>query len=349
MNASNVRPYVHLVGSVPLPDAEAVFRTVGGRLGPHLRRLPDGETGRRADWIRFIQAMLASHPDMEVDPDYAPLAWRQWDGVLLREIPRLRFKPGVDPDKVAFQIGYADDAIESFGRFAKLQEAGAIPAGIRFQVSIATPLAPGYNYVSPRAQADFLRAFQGALVREVQTLAAAVPHDRLAVQWDVCQEVLMWEGYYPERPARYKDQILGELAAVGDAVPAGVELGYHLCYGSPRDEHLMQPADMRAMVEICAGLLDRIGRGVNFLHLPVPHDRTDDEYFAPLKDLPLPDGCDLTLGLVHVGEDAENRQRLHRAQAVAPIAGVGSECGWGRKDPGRLEALFDAHLRLIGA
>jgi hypothetical protein len=348
MNASD-KPYIHLVGSVPLADAEQVFRAVAGTLGPHLRRLPDGETGKRADWIRFIQAMLSSHPALEVDPDFAPLAWRQWDGVLLREIPRLRFRAGVDPDKVAFETGYAEAAVESFATFVKLQDSGAIPAGVKFQVCLPTPLAPGYNYISPRAQADFLRVFEAAMVREVARLADAIPHDRLAVQWDVCQEVLMWEGYYPERPAHYKEQILGQLARVGAAVPAGAELGYHLCYGSPRDEHLMQPSDMGAMVEMCRGLLDSADRKIDFLHLPVPHDRTDDEYFAPLKNLSLPKGCDLALGLVHVGEDAENRARLHRAQAVSEVAGVGSECGWGRKGAERLAALLDAHLRVIGA
>jgi len=39
-------PGAHLIGSVPLADTEAVFRTVAGALGPHLARIPDGETGR---------------------------------------------------------------------------------------------------------------------------------------------------------------------------------------------------------------------------------------------------------------------------------------------------------------
>ncbi len=342
------KPYIHLVGSVPLPDAESVFRTLAAKLGPHLRRLPDGETGKRADWIRFIQAMLSSHPDLEVDPDFAPLPWRQWDGVLLREIPRLRFKPGVDPDDVAFELGYAEAAAESFAVFERLQRAGDVPAGVKFQVSLPTPLAPGYNYMSPAAQPDFLRVFGAAMEREVARLADAIPHNRLALQWDVCQEVLMWEGYYPERPSDWRDQILGELARMGGAVPDGIELGYHFCYGSPRDEHLMQPADTGAMVAMCRGLFARIERDVEFVHLPVPHDRTDDEYFAPLDKLDAPSGCDLILGLVHVGEDAENRARLHRAQAVAEVAGIGSECGWGRKNPEGLAAVLDAHLRLIG-
>src|SRR5688500_16842465 len=42
---------VHLVGSVPLADEAEVFRTVGSILGEHARRIPDGETGVRTNWI----------------------------------------------------------------------------------------------------------------------------------------------------------------------------------------------------------------------------------------------------------------------------------------------------------
>ena len=38
---------VLLVGSVPLTNAEQVFRAAGAILGHHLRRIPDGETGER--------------------------------------------------------------------------------------------------------------------------------------------------------------------------------------------------------------------------------------------------------------------------------------------------------------
>ena len=33
----------HLVGSINLPDADTVFRTVAGHLGSRLPRIPDGE------------------------------------------------------------------------------------------------------------------------------------------------------------------------------------------------------------------------------------------------------------------------------------------------------------------
>ena len=36
-------PIVHFVGSIPLPDAETVFRTLAAATAPHLKRLPDGD------------------------------------------------------------------------------------------------------------------------------------------------------------------------------------------------------------------------------------------------------------------------------------------------------------------
>ena len=88
------KPIVHFVGSIPLPDAETVFRTLAAATGPHLKRLPDGETGIRKTWIRFLQQVLADNPAIEVASDVPPFKFTQWDGKLLREIPRLRVKTG---------------------------------------------------------------------------------------------------------------------------------------------------------------------------------------------------------------------------------------------------------------
>ena len=340
-------PHIHLVGSVPLGDTEAVLRTLGSKLGTHLKRMPDGETGKRTDWIRFIQVMLSQHPALEIDKETPPLRWRQWDGVLLREIPLVKFKDGIDLDRVTFEPGYAAAAIESFAVFDRLQREGTIAKGVKFQICLPTPLAPTYNYVSPRAQADFLRLFEAAMVREVGEIAARLPHDRIAVQWDVCQEVLMYEGFYPQRPRDYKEQIQSHFARIGAAVPRDIELGYHLCYGSPRDEHILQPKDMAIMVEMTNGIFARATRPVDFIHLPVPHDRSDDAFFAPLKALALPARTELILGLIHPGDAAGNRARLEKARALKPIAGIGTECGWGRKDPQRVPALLESHLSLI--
>ena len=97
-------------------------------------------------------------------------------------------------------------------------------------------------YVSPRAHDDYLRAYERALLRDARRhRGRASPAADLAIQWDICQEVLVFESYFPSRPADYKERIFALLARLGDAVPAGVELGYHLCYGSPADQHLVMP------------------------------------------------------------------------------------------------------------
>ncbi len=102
-----------LIGSVPLPDTEQVFRRLGSELGPYLARLPDGETGERGRWIYFQRIMLETHPAMELDTVSPPLTLYQWDGKLVREAPYIRFKRDVDLDVVRFDTGYDRAAREA--------------------------------------------------------------------------------------------------------------------------------------------------------------------------------------------------------------------------------------------
>ena len=62
----------------------------------------------------FLQQVLADNPAIEVASDVPPFKFTQWDGKLLREIPRLRIKPGARLDPATIKTGYADMAIESF-------------------------------------------------------------------------------------------------------------------------------------------------------------------------------------------------------------------------------------------
>jgi hypothetical protein len=339
------QPIVHFVGSIPLPDAETVFRTLTAAAGPHLARLPDGETGIRKTWIRFLQTVLAENPAIEVASDVAPFRFTQWDGKLLREIQRLRVKPGVTPDPATIETGYADMAIQSWRLFERLQQAGAIPAGVKFQVSLPTPIAPTYNNMVPAERPKILPALTRHLVGEVDKIAAAIPAGRWALQWDVCQEVLAWEGYYEPGPLDTHTETLDVLDEIGNAVPAGVELGYHFCYGSPADEHCVQPKDMGIMVEMANAIAERVRRPVEFFHMPVPKDRRDDAYFAPLAGLRLKPGTQLYLGLVHHDDAAGDAARLAAARRHTRVDGVATECGMARGDPARLPALLAAHVK----
>ena len=334
---------IHLVGSVPLPDAEAVFRTVSGALNPFLRRITDGETGRRGRWIWFQREMLLEHPDMEVDNDEPPYALYQWDGQLLRETPYVRFRAGVDPASVEFPTGYAEAALESFDLYAKLQAEGVIGRDTLFQVSLPTPMATAYMYVSPAARHDYIAAYERSLLAALGEIAGSVPHDRLSIQWDVCQEVLIFEDYFPHRPDDYKEQVFAELGRLGNAVPNDVDLGYHLCYGSPRDEHLVMPKDMEILAEIANGISAGLERRLDFIHMPVPQDRTDAAYFRPLQGMNLQDDTEVILGLVHYDDEEGDCDRIDAALRFLDSFGVATECGWGRTDPDRVSGLLVSH------
>ena len=183
------------------------------------------------------------------------------------------------------------------------------------------------------------------MLGEVAAIARTLPNERIAVQWDVCQEVIAWEGYYEPGPVDFRKETIAELIAIGDGVPAAIELGYHLCYGSPADEHVIQPKDAGIMVEIVNAVSAGVRRSIQFFHLPVPKPRTDNAYFAPLAALKLRPETELYLGLVHRDDMAGNAARLASARRHVRVDGLATECGMARGDPERFPALLAAHAQ----
>jgi len=339
----STHPIVHFVGSIPLPDSETVFRTLSKACGPHITRLPDGETGIRKSWIKFLQDVLAGNSAVELAAGVPPFKFTQWDGKVVREIPRLRVKPGATLDPSTFDTGYAAMAINSWKIFDRMQKAGEIPAGVKFQISIPTPIAPTYNNLVPEDRQKMLAALVPHFLGEVQKIAKALPTDRIAIQWDVCQEVLAWEGYYDKGPVDFKTETVDVLKRIGDGVPEPIELGYQFCYGSPADEHMVLPKDMGIMVDMANAIAAGVKRSIQFMHMPVVKARTDDAYYAPLARLKLNPGTELYLGLIHYNDAAGDMTRLAAARRHARIDGIGTECGMARGDPARLPSMLAAH------
>lgn len=341
------RDDVHLVGSIPLSSAEEVFTKLCDSLGDHLSRLPDGETGERARWVYWQRTMLENHPHMEMDTEGESLKLHEWDGTLLREMDLMRFKPGVIPADVTYNTGYDTANIASWQIFSNLQHSGKIPGHLRYQVALPTPMSSAFMYVSPAAYEDYFPTYERSLLRALDNIVAAIPADKLSIQWDICQEVLVFENYFPTRPADYKERIFALMGRLGDAVPGAVELGYHLCYGTPRDKHLVMPKDGAILAELSNAILDRVDRNVDFLHLPVPQDRDDDAYFAPLGDIRLGAATKLYLGLIHYQDASGDQARMRAAAKVCRNFGIATECGWGRADPQRLDGLLAAHTAAV--
>ncbi|GAA4486390.1 hypothetical protein [Microbacterium panaciterrae] len=273
-----------LVGSVNYADAETTMRTAAEILGTRLRRIPDGEVGVRFHWIMFQPDVLGQADGIErVGAERIPF------GAGLDARP-LRIADGVDAATIALPaLGYTAAALESYAVFARLRAEGAIAEGVRFQVSLPTPLAVISSFFAGDDRAAIEPVYTAAILRELDEILVAIPHEDLAIQWDVASEMgiieraagygKVMEAWWPGDPF---DGLVARLTALIDAVPGDVEVGVHLCYGDAAEKHFFEPADARALVRYANAVVSAAQRPLGWLHLPVPIAHDDDAYFAPL-------------------------------------------------------------------
>jgi hypothetical protein len=345
---------VHLVGSIPLSDAAEVFRTTAEILGTKVARMPDGETGARKNWVGFQYAVMARHPQFEfagppADPDVMSNETAETvDGYNMPT--KLRPRAGVGADKIKFNsLGYSEAAVQSYAEFSALKRAGKIGKETRMLVAFPTPMAPVAFFVEPDQLFNVLPAYAKTMIGELKHITEKIPHAELAIQWDVALEFALWEGLFPPPPGDWKSTILDQLSQLGDAVPAGVHLGYHLCYGDRGHKHFIEPKDTANLVEVANGISARVKRSIEWIHLPVPRNRTDAAYFAPLRHLKLKAGTELYLGLLHLSDGIEGaRKRIEAAKTAVDHFGIGAECGMGRRDPRTIVDFLKLHQQAAG-
>ena len=328
----------HLVGSVPLNSTEDVMRVVCATAGDRLRRVPDGETGPRADWIVWQYPVLSSRPEFEVAPP-APDFYRA--------LPRLRLRNRGSDDLLFESLGYADAADASYRVFAQLKRQGLVPVACRFQVCLPTPLAPVSAFIAADDQSVVEAAYERAMDLELERILAAVPHDQLAIQWDTNFEFGMLEGDLAAWFPNVHAAILERLLRLSGLIPDDVELGFHFCYGDGQDPRRREPESLRKPVEIANALAAAIGRPLNWIHMPTTREVGTDAFFEPLGDLRARPETELYLGVIRPDEaDETARQRIEAAQRHTTEFGVATACGWGRLLPGEVPELLAAHVRL---
>ena len=140
----------------------------------------------------------------------------------------------------------------------------------------------------------------------------------------------MFEGWMPMPASIDRASISDHLVRISDAVPADVQLGYHFCFGDFGHVHMREPEDTGRVVELIASFIDRVSRPIDWIHIPVPIERDDDAYFEPLRQLTIPEGTEVYLGLVHYRDGVDGaRRRAHAAQRFISTFGVATECGMG--------------------
>ncbi|MDN4476306.1 hypothetical protein QQX09_10610 [Demequina sp. SYSU T00192] len=349
---ATTRPHgAHLVGSINLPDAETVMRTAAAELGDRLARIPDGEVGERFHWVAFQPDRIAQTPGLGREGDHPIMV-----GTL--DIRKVTVPDDMDLDALELApLGYAEAALSSWEVFSRLQAEGVIPATTRFQVSLPTPVGVVGSMVRASDRARFEPVYERALFKELAQILAAIPHDKLAIQWDNALEFGYLEGAgYRGSTDRgwFGEDVLGALAErsarQAAQVPDDVALGYHLCYGDIGEKHYVEPKDAGFLARFAQNLVKDVDRRIDWIHLPVPIERDDEAYFAPLASLDLPEETALFLGLVHRQDGVEGAERrIAAAHAAVQDFGIATECGIGRAPADTVAGLFALHREVSEA
>lgn len=331
--------YVHLVGSVGLDSTDDVFAAVGQTIKPYLRRCPDGEMGGRRLWISYQWPLLRATSFLEPSGDPGS------GGVGLS---LLRLKPNTPPEDIYFpELGYAREARTSYTDFLAARKRGDLDAKTRFQVSLPTPVAVISAFVVRPDVEKILPAYMRSMLREVGKICDAIPHRDLAIQWDVCLEMVQWDGRFAAFPTfpGMEQTFRRAFAGLAGAVPTDVELGFHLCYGDLDAKHFIDPIDLSKAVELANLIIDVAGRPVTWIHMPVPQNRKDVGYFKPLAGLRRSPGTELYLGLVHAQDGIEGTvERMRAASEVTKDFGIAAECGISRtRTISLVQSLLQVH------
>jgi hypothetical protein len=287
--------------------------------------------------------MLRAHPDMEIDPTVPPFPFVQWDGKVVREIPQVRFKPGVDPAKVVFETGYDKAASASYDVFKRLQASGEIPRHTRFQVSLPTPHSSGYLYVSGPARRSYFDVYERCLKAALADIVKTIPAADLSIQWDVLPGSAGLRELLQGPPGRLQE---ADLRHAGPSGRCGAgrrrAWGYHLCYGSAGlTEHLVQPKDAGPSLVRDAGRHRRppLEAAHRLLHIPVRKKRTDEGYLLAAQDWPRSGGSGAEpssiSGFYCITTTRPATHARRRVAGNSSTIWAVAECGWGRDPSGR--------------
>ena len=265
--------------------------------------------------------------------------------------PFYTLKDGADLSRFAFkELGYAQEAINSYAEFSRMKKAGTIPSDVKFQVCLPSVVSLLTLFIEKVDRSRVEAALEAAMKREVDTMAASIPTSDLAIQWDAVSEVVGHDGgealYYSDVFANS----VARLARYVDFIPAGIEAGIHFCYGDPGHKHILEPKDAGTCVEFANGICQRAKRKVNWIYLPIPRDRTDSAFYKPLANLRTPPETEIYLGLIYFTDGiAGTKRRLKLAAEQLKDFGLATECGFGRRDPSTIQGLLAIYREAASA
>ncbi|KAI0376104.1 hypothetical protein F5Y04DRAFT_267190 [Hypomontagnella monticulosa] len=329
---------VLMVGSVPGASPQEVLERLATALSGRLRTIPDGETGERWNYIgwqlqRFPQVARRSELGGTPIPESGPPTFTLAD---------------FDP------TAYDEAALSSYTEFKRLREQKIIPPNVRFQIGLPSPFSVLIGHIKPELINAIEPFYEQRFMETLDNIVANIPHDDIVIQWDLCFEMTALEFDHGRlsdiwHRAYFSGDVLQGLVdrveRLSKRIPNDVKLAFHLCYGDLLHKHFVEPQDTSLIVKLANALLARetLGPRTEWIHLPVPKERTDSKYFSHLNGLKLDSAKPpyIYLGVVHANDEAGTKKRIEAAQANVPFSfGVATECGLGRTPPEQVDSIL---------
>ncbi|KAI1205350.1 uncharacterized protein F4807DRAFT_289203 [Annulohypoxylon truncatum] len=336
---------VLMVGSVPGASPEEVFTRLTTALPGRLQAVPDGEIGERLNYIGWqLQRFPLVARRAELGGTPLPESGSGLPTFTLADI-----KP----------TGYDEVALSSYTEFKRLRQQNIIPPKVRFQIGLPSPYNVLIGHLKPELVNAIEPLYEQRFAETIDRIVKDIPSDDVVIQWDLCFEMMALEfdqgrltdtrhQAYFSSPGGVLQGLVDRMVRLCERIPTDVKLAFHLCYGDLRHMHFIEPQDTSLLVELANALLayETIGPRTEWIHLPVPKERTDSDYFKPLTGLKLDSypGSKppyIYLGLVHANDEAGTKKRIETAQAnVSFPFGVATECGLGRTPPEEIDSIL---------
>jgi hypothetical protein len=319
----------HLVGSLPAAHPSEAMQLALELLGPHLRTVPDGETGERRSWILHIIESFRKHPALELRRDGD---WSSYE-----KVPIFGVRKGHRLTADSLQLGYAAHYSESYAAFQALR-AKSPHSGLAFQAGLPCDFDLAMFTLGPVGALRHGAVFREALLRELKAVHALAGSD-VVFQLEAPVELVM----VSKAPAVLQPMLAGwlgpRIAALAKGAPEGARFGVHLCLGDLNHEALGRLQDARPIVALVNALVRAWpqGRPLEYVHVPFAAGAgtapTEPGFYAPLSRLALPERTRFIAGLLHEQwTEAQARPVLRLVEdALGRKVDVAAACGLGRR------------------
>lgn len=336
-----------LIGTLPGETADEAMRSAVERVGPHLRFLPDGETGERRSWIVGLIMGLENHPDLEISKD--------GDFSDYRHQRNYRVRKGHQLTSDNLDLGYASWYRANREIFDKLVADTPELGGVSFQVGIPSDLDLAMFALGPMGGLRNRKVFQEATIRDITAIRDESGDDVL-FQIEVPVETMLvaLAGPFGRFVAPRVAASIGRTVA---RAPEGTRFGVHLCMGDLGHKALTRLRSLKPFVTLANTLSQSwpAGRPLEYVHMPLAAGEEpatlEESFYRPLEGLRLPADVHFVAGFLHEQRSIDEQRRILAAieTAVGHPVDIAAACGLGRRSPEAAFATMDQAKALCEA